>query len=66
MSQGSDRPEAPPPETPPLGQRVFDNIFLLLVAGIVIVTAKRYVPLSCTTCWPWPGDSARLRPRFCS
>jgi hypothetical protein len=26
-----------PDETPPLGQRIYDNPFLLLVAGIVVV-----------------------------
>jgi hypothetical protein len=36
MSEGSDRKETPP-EEPPLGQRLFDNVFLLLVGGIVVV-----------------------------
>jgi hypothetical protein len=33
-----NRPEAPTPETPiPLGQRLFDNVFLLLAAGLLIM-----------------------------
>jgi hypothetical protein len=27
----------PPDERPPLGQRLFDNVFLLLVIGIVVM-----------------------------
>jgi hypothetical protein len=30
-------PAAAPPEIPPLGQRLFDNVFLLLVAGILVM-----------------------------
>ncbi len=33
-------PEQPPPddsERPPLGQRLFDNVFLLLAVGMVIM-----------------------------
>lgn len=36
MSEVSDRAETRS-EEPPLGQRLFDNVFLLLVAGIVVV-----------------------------
>jgi len=36
MTHGSRAPEGDPPVIP-LGQRLFDNIFLLLVAGIVVV-----------------------------
>lgn len=35
MSEVSDG--SPPPVRPPLGQRLFDNVFLLLVAGIVVM-----------------------------
>ena len=31
------RPPPPPEETPPLGQRLFDNVWLLLVAGLVVM-----------------------------
>lgn len=31
------RHPAPPDETPPVWQRLFDNVFLLLVAGVVIM-----------------------------
>ena len=32
------RTQAPPPEEPvPLGQRLFDNVFLLLAAGLLIM-----------------------------
>jgi hypothetical protein len=32
------RTQAPPPEEPvPLGQRLFDNVFLLLGAGLLIM-----------------------------
>ncbi len=30
-------PAPPPNETPPFWQRVFDNVFLLLVLGVVIM-----------------------------
>ena len=30
---------APPPEVMPLGQRFFDNIFLLLALGVVVMFA---------------------------
>lgn len=30
-------PSPPPPETPPLLQRLFDNVFLLLALGVVIM-----------------------------
>ena len=33
----SAHPEGPASETPPLGQRLFDNMFLLLVLGLVIM-----------------------------
>ena len=36
MSEVSDGSETKP-EEPPLGQRLFDNVFLLLVAGIVVM-----------------------------
>lgn len=36
MSDVSDRTERRS-EEPPLGQRLFDNVFLLLVAGIVVM-----------------------------
>jgi hypothetical protein len=36
MTHGSGAPEGDPPVVP-LGQRLFDNIFLLLIAGIVVV-----------------------------
>jgi hypothetical protein len=34
----ADQPESPggPHEKPPLGQRIYDNPFLLLVAGILV------------------------------
>ena len=33
-----NRPEAPDPETPiPIGQRLFDNVFLLLAAGLLVM-----------------------------
>jgi hypothetical protein len=32
-------PHDPPAETPPLGQRLFDSIFLLLGAGIFVMVA---------------------------
>jgi hypothetical protein len=32
-----DTPSAPPPERIPLGQRLFDNMFLLLAAGLLIM-----------------------------
>ena len=35
MSASADRPG--PADPLPLGQRLFDNVFLLLVAGVVIV-----------------------------
>jgi len=35
-----DRPPATPPEAPiPLGQRLFDRPFLLLIAGLVVMFA---------------------------
>jgi len=37
MTQRPDE-SSPPAPRPPLGQRLFDNWVLLLVAGIVIVT----------------------------
>ena len=30
-------PHPPPPDPVPLGQRVFDNVFLLLAAGLAIM-----------------------------
>lgn len=36
MTHGSRVPEGDPPVVP-LGQRLFDNIFLLLVAGIAVM-----------------------------
>jgi hypothetical protein len=36
MPDAPDRPAAPAPDVP-LGQRLFDNIFLLLVAGIAVM-----------------------------
>ena len=36
MTDGSPRLDAGPPAVP-LGQRLFDNVFLLLVAGIVVM-----------------------------
>lgn len=36
MPDAPDRPAAPPPVVP-LGQRLFDNVFLLLVAGIAVM-----------------------------
>ena len=30
-------PSSPPPERVPLGQRLFDNVFLLLAAGLLIM-----------------------------
>ena len=36
MTDGSPRLDADPPAVP-LGQRLFDNVFLLLVAGIVVM-----------------------------
>ncbi|HET9039147.1 MAG TPA: hypothetical protein VFN40_03190 [Gemmatimonadales bacterium] len=36
MTQGSPAPKGDPP-TIPLGQRLFDNVFLLLIAGIVVM-----------------------------
>ncbi|MDZ4862299.1 MAG: hypothetical protein SGJ01_02540 [Gemmatimonadota bacterium] len=36
MPQAPDHPSAVS-EEPPLGQRLFDNVFLLLVAGIVVM-----------------------------
>lgn len=36
MAQRHD-PTGPPTEQVPLGQRLFDNTFLLLVAGIVVM-----------------------------
>lgn len=36
MPDAADRPAAPA-DLPPLGQRLFDNVFLLLVAGIVVM-----------------------------
>lgn len=36
MPRGSPAPEGAPP-TIPLGQRIFDNVFLLLVAGVVVM-----------------------------
>lgn len=33
----ADSPPRDAPETPPLMQRLFDNVFLLLVVGIVIM-----------------------------
>jgi hypothetical protein len=36
MTHGSRAPEGEP-QSIPLGQRLFDNIFLLLIAGIVVV-----------------------------
>jgi hypothetical protein len=37
MTHGSHAPEGDP-QPVPLGQRLFDNIFLLLIAGIAVVT----------------------------
>jgi hypothetical protein len=37
MTHGSRAPEGES-QPVPLGQRLFDNIFLLLIAGIVVVT----------------------------
>jgi hypothetical protein len=34
-----DPESAPPPEVMPLGQRFFDNIFLLLALGVVVMFA---------------------------
>lgn len=31
------RPPPDPEETPPLGQRLFDNVWLLLIAGLVVM-----------------------------
>ena len=36
MTHGSRAPEGEP-ATVPLGQRLFDNMFLLLIAGVVVV-----------------------------
>jgi hypothetical protein len=36
MTQGSPAPKGDPP-TIPLGQRLFDNVFLLLIAGIAVM-----------------------------
>jgi hypothetical protein len=36
MPDAADRPAAPA-DPLPLGQRLFDNVFLLLVAGIVVM-----------------------------
>ena len=36
MTHGSRPPEGDPPDIP-LGQRLFDNVFLLLAAGIVVM-----------------------------
>ena len=36
MTHGSRAPEGEP-TTVPLGQRLFDNMFLLLIAGIAVV-----------------------------
>ncbi|HKU63032.1 MAG TPA: hypothetical protein VJQ44_17655 [Gemmatimonadales bacterium] len=36
MTHGSRAPEGEP-TTVPLGQRLFDNMFLLLIAGVVVV-----------------------------
>lgn len=33
----TDSPHSNEPETPPLMQRLFDNVFLLLVLGIVVM-----------------------------
>ncbi|MBL8980729.1 MAG: hypothetical protein JNL26_01000 [Gemmatimonadetes bacterium] len=33
----SHRPPPVPEETPPLGQRLFDNVWLLLAAGLVVM-----------------------------
>ena len=36
---GGDGATAAPPPRPPLGQRLYDNVFLLLALGIVIMIA---------------------------
>jgi hypothetical protein len=36
MTHGSRPPQGDPPDIP-LGQRLFDNVFLLLAAGILVV-----------------------------
>jgi hypothetical protein len=36
MSEAPDHP-VPDSEEPPLGQRLFDNVFLLLAAGILVM-----------------------------
>ena len=33
------RPDSPPGEIPPLGQRLYDNVFLLLIVGNVVMLA---------------------------
>ena len=33
----ADLPDAPDPQTIPLGQRLFDNVFLWLAAGLAVM-----------------------------
>ena len=37
MLLSADQPPSDPPEKPPLGQRFFDNILLLLALGLLIM-----------------------------